>query len=605
MREVAEVAKLNTRPSMAERRVRATGPLTSSAQPSGRTHAGGTGYQRSDLTQLFLLLTTSFYGEDTYYETANQQVDRLRELVSRVAVNDEGWTWLKGFLPWLRTEANIRTGAIALALEAVKARLDADSRTMPQLSWNGDGRRQLVAAVLQRADEPGEALAYWLGRFGKPVPMPVKRGLADAANRLYSERGYLRYDSENRGVRFADVIELCRPNGAPQADFYDHLPPDLSEAEFDARVRRFKEQRGRLFKWVITERHGRADAEPPAELRSVRARWELNHLSPERRHELASEALRGDLTDAEPGAQAVNSAMAGQWEWVQSSLGDTAGVAAGKAVSKLDRWRLVLPKMGYMALLRNLRNLDQDGLPDAEARAVMDRLTDPAEVNKSRQLPFRFYSAYAELAGLRWGHALETALNHSLVNVPELSGRTLILIDTSDSMRNKLSGKTTMNRVKAAALFAFALALKQDGRVDVYGFADGQFKVDGIRTGSSILRSLEVFERSVGRVGHGTRIEDAVRAQFKAGQHDRVVIFTDMQTFTTGGYDFYNRGNVAAAVPAEVPVFGFNLAGYEKSAMPVGTGNRHELGGLTDHTFGLIKQLEAAQTGRWPWETSV
>lgn len=33
-----------------------------------------------------------------------------------------------------------------------------------------------------------------------------------------------------------------------------------------------------------------------------------------------------------------------------------------------------------------------------------------------------------------------------------------------------------------------------------------------------------------------------------------------------------------------------------------GNGNRHELGGLTDHTFSLIPAIEAGMAARWPWE---
>ena len=37
-------------------------------------------------------------------------------------------------------------------------------------------------------------LGYWLSTHGRNVPMPVKRGVADAARRLYTERAALRYD---------------------------------------------------------------------------------------------------------------------------------------------------------------------------------------------------------------------------------------------------------------------------------------------------------------------------------------------------------------------------------------------------------------------------
>jgi hypothetical protein len=42
--------------------------------------------------------------------------------------------------------------------------------------------------------------------------MPLKRGVADAARRLYNERAVLRYDGLSRHFRMADVIELTHPS---------------------------------------------------------------------------------------------------------------------------------------------------------------------------------------------------------------------------------------------------------------------------------------------------------------------------------------------------------------------------------------------------------
>lgn len=277
-------------------------------------------------------------------------------------------------------------------------------------------------------------------------------------------------------------------------------------------------------------------------------------------------------------------------------------------LSKREIWELAAPHMAYMSTLRNLRNFDQVGLSDELASQISAKIADPAQVRKSRQLPFRFYSAYKNAPSLRWGHALEVALTHSLANLPELTGRSLVLIDTSGSMQYNLSARSEMNRVTAAALFSLALALKNPELTDVFGFADGQFRVTGVERGFSVLKAVEAFTRQVGVVGMGTRIELAVRATFDPTRHDRVLIFSDMQTFPVAGQALRampyaeHIGDVSAAVPAHVPVYAFNLAGHEKTAMPVVPGNRrYELGGLTDHTLGQVKSLEQGLAGTWPW----
>ena len=532
------------------------GPLATEAVPSGRTHEGGTGYARDARSELFLRATASFAGEDSFYEGAAVRDERMRELVSGLATDADGFAWLQGFLPWLRDGGNMRTAPVVLAAEAVKARLVA--------GLDG-GNRQLVGSVLRRPDEPGEMLAYWTSRYGRAVPKPVKRGVADAVARLYDERAFLRYDSEARGFRFGDVIDLVHPSPAAARTAWQ----------------------GDLFRWAITARHDRDEA-PPVSLPAVRARWELSRMAPAERHRGLRQMLDG---------RQLERAAAGQWEWLLSWLGEAPGEGA---LSKADQWRLIVPQLGYMALIRNLRNLDQAGLSDEEAAKLAARIADPEQVRRSRQFPFRFLSAYLNAPSLRWGQALETALDAAIGNIPELPGRTLILIDTSASMGQPLSGRSAMTLAQAAALFGLATGIRNRDRADLVGFADGQFRVERSAYRLSVLKSVEAFTSRIGEVGHGTRIAEAVRATYRG--HDRVMIFTDMQTFPDRRRWGPLVGDVSGSVPARIPVYGFNLVGYRHSAMPAGFGNRHELGGLTDATFSLIPNIEAGLAARWPWE---
>jgi hypothetical protein len=83
-----------------------------------------------------------------------------------------------------------------------------------------------------------------------------------------------------------------------------------------------------------------------------------------------------------------------------------------------------------------------------------------------------------------------------------------------------------------------------------------------------------------------------------------VVILTDMQTFPDGKVrwnDRHGAGDVSAAVPAHIPAYGFNLVGYRHGAMPAGLGNRHEMGGPTDHSFAQIGLIERGARADWPW----
>ncbi|GIF68848.1 hypothetical protein Ais01nite_68830 [Asanoa ishikariensis] len=239
--------------------------------------------------------------------------------------------------------------------------------------------------------------------------------------------------------------------------------------------------------------------------------------------------------------------------------------------------------------LRNLRNLDQAGVSDEVAGVVAARLADPTQVAASRQLPMRFLSAYRAVPSLRWAYPLEQAIGHSLASVPALPGRTLVLVDTSYSMNAGFSKDGTLRRWDAAVIFGVALA-QRCAAADVVSFSTST-KVFPLVAGESLLRSIERWQAGGFFMGNGTDTSGALRRHF--ARHDRVVVVTDEQAAA--------GGNVDRAVPASVPMFTWNLAGYRMGHAPSGSGNRHTLGGLTDQAFRMIPLLSAGRDADWPW----
>ena len=506
-------------------------PVRGEAAPSGRTHEGAPGHARDAKSELFLLAVANMVGEDGFYERAGDRDARFRDLVRTVAVADGEWT--AGFLPWLRTEAGMRSASLVAALDAVRARLDA--------GLNG-GNRGLVASVLQRADEPGEALAYWTSAYGRTVPKPVKRGIADAVRRLYTERSLLKYDTGSKGFRFGDVIDLVHPSPDPA-----------------------KPWQGDLFAHALDRRHNRGTAPDPDRLGTLAYNGTFLEAAAERPELLldADALRRAGLT----------------WENALS--------LAGAKVDKARLCEALITSMGIFALVRNLRNFDQAGVSDDVAQQVAAELADPEVIAGSRMLPFRFLAAHRAAPSLRWAWPLEQALNHSLAGVPALAGRTLILVDRSGSMFGPVSQKSGLNRADAAAVFGAALAVRA-AHADLVEFGTGHRPVR-FGQGESLLKVLERFH-AMG----GTQTAEAVRAHFRG--HDRVVIVTDEQAW--GG----PRGaDPTAQVPAHVPVYTWNLAGYRYGHGPSGTGNRHVFGGLSDAAFRAVPLLEAGRDAAWPW----
>jgi hypothetical protein len=512
----------------------ATSPVRSEAMPSAVTHEGGAGYLRDTKSALFLLAVTNLVGEHTFYESAGTRDTRYAELVRQSTLDDPEWT--ARFLRWLRTDANLRTASLVGAAEFAKARRDAG---LDGLS------RQVVDSVLQRADEPGELLAYWTSVHGRAVPKSVKRGVADAATRLYDERSFVKWDSAARAFRFADVLELTHPAGG-----------------------------GELFRHILDERHDRGNAVPDS-LETLRARAELMSWDVADRRKLFD---RPDAADVLRAAGMTWESVAG---WLQGPLDARV-------------WEALIPSMGYMALLRNLRNFDEAGVSDAVAQRVAQRLADPAQVAKSRQLPMRFLSAYRAAPSLRWAWALEQAIAHALANVPWLAGRTLVLVDTSASMNDRFSRDGSLMRWDAAAVFGLALG-RRCAKADVVSFSGGYgggraTKAFKLRPGGSLLSDVERWKSGGFFLGGGTNTAGAVRKHF--AKHDRVVILTDEQA----GY-----GDVGHALPAHVPLYTWNLAGYQAGHAPSGLPHRHTFGGLSDQAFRMIPLLERGRNADWPF----
>lgn len=132
------------------------------------------------------------------------------------------------------------------------------------------------------------------------------------------------------------------------------------------------------------------------------------------------------------------------WETELSAKGNNA-----------ETWEALISsgKVGYMALLRNLRNILTAN--PSNVNNVLDIIQDPVRVRKSKQLPFRFLSAYKELENIGGSlvfDALENAVEASIENMPKLEGMTVIAVDTSGSMGSAISAKSNIRCYEIAML---------------------------------------------------------------------------------------------------------------------------------------------------------
>jgi hypothetical protein len=523
-------------------------PMTTEAVATGRNFHDAPGFERALKTELFMLGVSNLVGQDSFYEKAGDRDSRYTTLIRQAAVEDP--TWTADFLRWLRNDANMRSASLVGALETAKAMLDA----------NLPGARKVVASVLRRADEPGEALAYWTSTYGRTIPKPVKRGVADAVTRLYNERSLLKYDTASKGYRFGDVINLVHP--VPGSGRQGYLFEHALETRY-----------GRAIVWG-----GNADAVAKAQ-----------SLPMLRLNEGMRKAAKDGwpLTAFDP---STLSAAGITWENALSM--------AGPDVDKKKLWEALIPTMGYMAKLRNLRNFDEAGVSDELAAFLAMDLADPEQVARSKQFPFRFYAAYLATQGsLRWSYALERALQASLGNVPALSGRTLVLVDQSPSMFPGCPGwiykaqRSDMANADMAKLFGSAVALRAEN-ADLISYG-GSSQIIPFRPGDAVLTTMQKFS-----VIDYTDTFGAVARHWSG--HDRIVIVTDEQNQIHRHATIDSALAMAGAGPKNVSVYLWNIGGYGTSSIGSGP-NRNSFAGMTDAAFGMIPLIESGRDAAWPW----
>lgn len=197
---------------------------------------------------------------------------------------------------------------------------------------------------------------------------------------------------------------------------------------------------------------------------------------------------------------------------------DTWEVAISAAIGdneKRESWQRLLAekKIGALALLRNLRNMQQAGL----ANGLLSRAL--SEMKVERVLPFRFISAARHAQQLE--PALEAAMFKCIAGAEKLPGKTKLLIDVSGSMGSPVSTKSDLNRIDAANALAILLReLCED--VEIFTFANAT-RVVPPRRGFALRDAI------MSQFGGGTQIGAAVH-QANSTPHDRLIVLTDEQS---------------------------------------------------------------------------
>lgn len=194
---------------------------------------------------------------------------------------------------------------------------------------------------------------------------------------------------------------------------------------------------------------------------------------------------------------------------------DTWEVALSTGKDKRETWERLMneQKLGGLALIRNLRNMEQVKVTPALIKQAI------ANMRTERILPFRFISA------AKYAPAYETELEGAMLKCLEhqdkIPGSTVLLIDVSGSMGGPISGKSELDRQEAASALAILCREKCED-VAIYTFSNQLVRVPA-RRGFALGEAIDKSQRH-----NRTYLAKAITEITEP--YDRIIVFTDEQS---------------------------------------------------------------------------
>lgn len=288
----------------------------------------------------------------------------------------------------------------------------------------------------------------------------------------------------------------------------------------------------------------------------------------------------------------VDGAMDAMWKQLVNgtlAVPDTWEVAISAAKGDKERVRsewerlISIPgRLGDMAFIRNLRNMEQAGVDKSLIRMSFEGR------HWRRVLPFRFLAA-AEHAP--WAEQwLDAAMVSSLENGPGIPGHTTIVMDVSGSMGDALSRKSKMTRAEAAAaLVGMLTAASEDSSVWLTAGSDStrihKTELVASRTGAAMR---DLIRLKAGQLGGGgiflTPCLRHIENEAKTAT-DRIVVITDEQDCAIADKD-----KPSLAKPFGKRNYLLNVS-VEKNGIGYGSGWTH-IDGWSENVIRFIRDNE-------------
>lgn len=243
-------------------------------------------------------------------------------------------------------------------------------------------------------------------------------------------------------------------------------------------------------------------------------------------------------------------------------------------------------KLGALALIRNLRNMQSVNVDEDNIRSAL------GSASMSKILPFQLVTAARYAPQLE--DVLETKLLESIDSMEKLEGDTVVLLDTSGSMRSPLSGKgeTTCQDV-AASMGAIIRGVCN--KSIIYTF---QESIQAVPSGRKGFALIDCVRRAP---SGGTSVidctNDAIRLYKEShnGKYPaRVIVVTDEQTNSDGTGRSWRRGTTVKLdnLPSNCNGYIINVGTYENGVGYNNSCNYVHINGWSENVLKYISAYE-------------
>lgn len=291
------------------------------------------------------------------------------------------------------------------------------------------------------------------------------------------------------------------------------------------------------------------------------------------------------------------------WETELSALGQVKYAnEKAKTIAFKEKWEELIDsnKLGYMALMRNLRNILGTNVSANHIVKVCSYLSNEHAVSNSKQLPFRFLAAYRELKDLNSEYvtmilnALEDAVVLSVRNMKgfDESTRVMIACDVSGSMQKPISAKSKILLYDIGLMLGMLMQSKTK-RV-VTGMFGDTWKIINMPN-RGVLSNVNEYYKREGEVGYATNgykvIDDLVNRKVIM---DKIMMFTDCQLWNTNqdGASLSSSWKTYKQIAPHAKLYLFDLAGYGNAPLQVEKNDVYLIAGWSDKVFDVLHSIE-------------